>query len=259
MYGKVKTSIWAIDDQPLPLKRTQIRGRIWNFQAKLTLEQEYEAPSAGISQKTAFKFPLHDLGTICGYEAVVGGKRIASEIKKKKEASAKFKEATNTNVESHVKYDCSDVLVCHVSKLAPNTPIVIKVTCVTELLSDGDTLRLVLPTTIASRIYPHEYKDNQPRPTILSEYELGLDVNVQTFLPIEAVTSPTHPVVIKHLDDSYKICNVTLDPANTQPLTDADLVLDVKFKLPISHSLPHCFVEKYEGKQLYHNLKISRI
>lgn len=256
MYGKVKTSIWAIDDQPLPLKRTQIRGRIWNFQAKLTIEQEYEAPSTGISKKTAFKFPLHDLGTICGYEAVVGGKRIASEIKKKKESASKFKEATNTSVESHVKYDCSDVLVCHVSKLAPSTTIVIKVTCVTELLSDGDTLRLVLPTTIAPRIYPHEYKDNQARPAVLSEYELGLDVNVQTFLPIEAVTSPTHPVVLKHLDNSYKLCNVTLDPANTQPLTDADLVLDVKFKLPISHSLPHCFVEKYEGKRLYYTLKI---
>jgi poly [ADP-ribose] polymerase len=200
---------------------------------------------------------LHDLGTICGYEAVVGGKRIASEIKKKKEASSKFKEATNTTVESNVKYDCSDVLVCHVSKLAPNTSIVIKVTCVTELLSDGDTLRLVLPTTIAPRIYPHEYKDNQLKPAILTEYELGLDVNVQTFLPIEAVTSPTHPVVLKHLDNSYKICNVTLDAANTQPLTDADLVLDVKFKLPINQYLPHCFIEKYEGTHICDVLKIS--
>jgi hypothetical protein len=243
MFGIVKRNIWSVLSNPLPLKQSRLTGQITNLFAKLTLSQQFYT-TTDVNDVT-FYFPLHELGTLCGFEATVGGNKTVTtttKIYKTKELPKDAKKLAKENT----AMDFTALLMCYLEKLPARTQLEVRVTFVAEPIFYSDSsLCFVIPTTICPRIYSHEVK-SPSSVSYVNEYQFALDLDISTsrrFAFLEAVSSPTHPIKYTVTNG---VGNVTLNEKIMEPLTDADLVLILHFQKSFDELLPHAFIEKYD-------------
>jgi hypothetical protein len=250
MFGTVKTDIWAIYSDPIPLKQTRLIGQITNLFAKLTLIQQHYTTTN--FENVVLKFPLQFLGTICGIEAEITGNctatKVQSKVLKAKDAFKHFEKNANKPLGQYLQSNDSDVLICYLEKLPADSRLEIRITFVTEpCFYNENSFCIITPTTICPRIYSHEVKTTSSV-NFIKEYQLSLDLTVTTphhFELLESISSPTHPITHRISEGKTQIA---LDDNLIEPLTDADLILNFKFKESFNKLFPYVFIEKCDGK-----------
>jgi hypothetical protein len=262
MFGTVKTNIWSIYSDSIPLKQSRLIGQITNLFAKLTLIQQHHTTTN--LENVILKFPLNFLGTICGIEAQITGNcttTVQCNVLKAKDAIEHFQKNVNKTLDRFVQSNDSDILICYVEKLPADSQLEVRVTFVTEPhFYNENSFCLISPTTICPRIYSHEMKTTSSA-NFIKEYQFSLDLTMTTshhFGLLESISSPTHPITHRIFEGKNQI---TLNDNLNQPLTDADLVLNFTFKESFNKLLPYVLIEKYDGNSyqsfIYENEKIQ--
>ena len=160
----VKGGLWSFEGDPIPLERSRIDGTIQNFVAHLNLTMSYTLNNSFKEPlDCVFKFPMHDLGTVTGFEACVGGKKftlVKGKLFKKSEVEQSMKEAQlgPWETEELLDLNATDLFLCRVGRLIPGSTVRVKISFITELMLVAEQLALVLPPAIVPKAYAHEKK-----------------------------------------------------------------------------------------------------
>jgi hypothetical protein len=233
----MQSGLWSRDG-PVPLVDVSVRAKVLEFSARVTVKQKYchheEEPLGAI-----FKFPLDLFGALCGFEVVVDGKQITAQVKKREEAVHLTMDDIDTLDTSYlIDEDQPDVFVCNIGNLEPGKEVEFQLTYVTELPSEGNALRFILPSSTISPNYLLE--DSSKEPTHVGPAHT-LEIKVDLVLPskIEKVESPTHDVNVADIKDSQ----ASVVYKNPQSVLEPNFVLLVNYANP---HIPCCLVETDE-------------
>ncbi|CAG8449807.1 8344_t:CDS:2 [Cetraspora pellucida] len=197
-----------------------------------------------------YKFPTHEAAAICAFEAEIDGKKKVKGVVKETQKAVK---EYNTAIQGgHGAFllngQLPDVFECMVGNILPKQTVVINITYVTELKHDAETetIRFVLPTSIASRYgryYPSEFPSfasNLPLVnTVNPTSNLSISVTCRMTSYITSIESPSHYISTElNINGNSKTFRVTLSEQTTY--LEKDFILVVK-----SHGLdqPRAFIE----------------
>jgi len=180
----MQTGLWSKKGSPVPLVNVNISGKISHFCAQITIAQTYRVSNA--SESAVFRFPLDMFGALCGFEVIVDGRTMTSQVKKRTESSLSGS-SSGTEIrrtESVSDDNLADIFICDLGNLAPEKEIEFRLTYITELSLEDDALRFFLPGIHSS-----------------TQYKLGISLEIEPFSNIESVTCPTHDVEVETAED----------------------------------------------------------
>lgn len=133
----------------LALSSVHVRGEVLDVIARCTLLQEYHNPyDTAIEAK--YVFPLDETAAVCGFEAYINDKHIVGQVKEKAEARREYKAAVEAGHGAYLMdEEAPNVFTVSVGNLPPRARVIIKITFVMELGTDGDLLVFRLPNAVA--------------------------------------------------------------------------------------------------------------
>jgi hypothetical protein len=228
-------------DKPLPLQGISVKAQVLNFIANIELAQRFVNDGKNPIE-AVFQFQQYD-SALHGFDVEVNGKIYKGKIKSKQKA---LEEYDDTIASGHGAYllekdkTRDDVYRINVGNLPPGKEATLRIYYLTELETEGDSLRLVLPAT---RTKVYSKSGEKSAQTDVSNTLEGLSVHLDLEMNHELVeiTSPTHQIEVK-LDG--KKGALDLKP-NQEQRGRAMIVL---IKLANLHA-PMVTIEKYKSAQ----------
>jgi hypothetical protein len=228
-------------DKPLPLQGISVKAQVLNFIANIELAQRFVNDGKNPIE-AVFQFQQYD-SALHGFDVEVNGKIYKGKIKSKQKA---LEEYDDTIASGHGAYllekdkTRDDVYRINVGNLPPGKEATLRIYYLTELDTEGDSLRLVLPAT---RTQVYSKSGEKSAQTDVSNTLEGLSVHLDLEMNHELVeiTSPTHQIEVK-LDG--KKGALDLKP-NQEQRGRAMIVL---IKLANLHA-PMVTIEKYKSAQ----------
>eukprot|EP00163_Fabomonas_tropica_P003269 TRINITY_DN1275_c0_g1_i1.p2 TRINITY_DN1275_c0_g1~~TRINITY_DN1275_c0_g1_i1.p2 ORF type:complete len:276 (+),score=81.29 TRINITY_DN1275_c0_g1_i1:282-1109(+) len=194
---------------PVPLSSVNVEAQVCDMGALVEITQTYHNSESNPIE-AVYKFPLDEKAAVCGFEAIIDGKRIVGQAKEKEEAFRTYDEAISRGDGAYlVDEERPDLFTMSVGNLPPNKTVTIKLTYLTQLVLEGDKLRFVLPTAVAPRYTPS--RDPSSRAHALPQdleqapvnsaranaaYGLNLSVHYNMTSRIKSVMSPTHTIAV---------------------------------------------------------------
>ena len=230
---------------PVPLQGVRVEATIRDYAARVVLSQRYRNDEA-LPIEAVYRFPLEEGVAVCGFEAVIDGRRVTGEVDERGRAFERYDEALAAGHGAYLlDEERADVFTLSVGSLPPGKEVVLQLTTVSELPLEGDAIRFTLPTTLSPRYAPAEDQEG-PGETAAGRvgapwalavpYGLELSVSVETTAPLRGIESPTHPIALA-LEDH----RATVRLAERAASMDRDFVL--KIALAETHR-PRAVVER---------------
>jgi Ca-activated chloride channel family protein len=193
------------DRAAVPLEHVEVRAEIHGAHARVTCSQRYRNRDHRPIE-AVYVFPLDESAAVCGFAAVVNGVRFEGCVRPRDEAFAKYDDAMS---EGHGAFlldeERPDVFTASIGNLEPGAEVQIELTYVTELSCEGESLRFMLPTTVAPRYAPPEDRVgigrspeqalNPPRRHDVP-YGLSFTATVTASSAVRRIESPSHPIAV---------------------------------------------------------------
>jgi Ca-activated chloride channel family protein len=231
-------------EHAVPLLGVAVEAELKGFAARVTLSQRYRNDGAK-PLEAVYVFPLDEGAAVCGFEAVVDGRVVKGTVMEREKAFEAYDDAiTAGNGAYLLDEERPDVFTASIGNLPAGKEVVVRLTTVSELPSEGDALRFTLPTTVSPRYAPAEDRQGVGRtpaealnPPVAGEVPYGLSLRVSLDMPsaIRGVESPSHPV------------SVDLDgPRGTVGLGTAETALDRDFVLVVRLAETHAPLVRLE-------------
>ena len=118
--------------------------------AQVTIYQEYEN-SGDEAIEAKYVFPLTDTACVCGFEAFINEKRLVGVCKEKQEARKEYREAIEQGKGAYLMdQETVEVFTVNVGNLPKKSRCIIKITYVTELDVQNESIVFRLPNSVAS-------------------------------------------------------------------------------------------------------------
>ncbi|XP_048771319.2 uncharacterized protein LOC125677345 isoform X2 [Ostrea edulis] len=182
----------------IPLQGVHIRAKVVDMVAKVVILQSYKNNmTKPIEAK--YVFPLDETAAVCGFEAFINGKHIIGEIKEKKTAHREYREAISKGHGAYLMDEEEpDVFTVSVGNLPPKSEVLIKVTYITELGVEGDSIALTIPATVAPWVKDSALaQQTQAETSVLhisdpTGCQISLQVAIEMPFVIRSLTSSTH-------------------------------------------------------------------
>jgi hypothetical protein len=240
-----RAGLFTKQETPVPLDGVSIEVEISTFCARVVVTQRF------VNRETTpieavYLFPLDEGSAVTGFEAIVDGTLVVGEVKEKEEAFKMYDEAMERGHGGYLlDEERPDVFQASVGNLPPGKEALLKLTYVTELTVERDSLRFSIPTTVSPRYAPAEDHVGVGRPDaqILNPpvawrvpYGLSVSVNVSMAGAITRVESSSHPVAVA-MNGSEA----------TVTLSQRDAALDRDFVLSIDAAkldVPQAWIER---------------
>lgn len=189
--------------------------------------QKYQNPETKPIE-AVYTFPLSSLATLLGLEVSIGEKKMRGIIVNKDGAEKEYESALSEgNTAIMLEKVSDDLYTLNVGNILPGEKISISVQYAELYSWNGDTIRYLLPTTIAPRYGDPEATGMEPHqvPTIdlLAQNHFDITVSIFGELAEASIESPSHKVNIQK--DSEK-ATVTLE--NGQADMDRDFILNIR-------------------------------
>ncbi len=233
------------EGEPVPLKGVRVEATIRDYAARVVLVQRYRNDEA-LPIEAVYRFPLEEGVAVCGFEALIDGRRVVGEVDERGKAFERYDEALAAGHGAYLlDEERADVFTLSVGALPPGKEVVLQLTTVSELPLEGETIRFTLPTTLSPRYAPAADQEGPGEseaqrvgaPWALAvPYGLELTVSVETTAALRGIESPTHPIALA-LDDH----RATVRLAERSASLDRDFVL--KIALAETHR-PRAVVER---------------
>lgn len=141
---------------PVALERVVVTAHATGLAATVTLTQHF-CNTETVPLEVVYVFPLDEGAAVRAFEAVVDGVRYVGEVK---EREAAFRDYDDAMEAGHGAFlldeERPDVFTASLGNLKPRSRVVLTLTYVTELGTEGLAARFTLPTTVSPRYAPAE-------------------------------------------------------------------------------------------------------
>jgi len=238
---------------PVPLKNVHLDVKVVDFISEVTITQEYLNHEANPIE-VLYSYPVEESAAIIGFEAVVDGREIEAEVKKREEAKADYNRAMiERNTAILLEETAPDIFSMKLGQLKPGAGAKVKLTYIMELQVEDKSIRLTIPTTIAPRYIPPTDDSDAAKEIAKLTYntnntkgQIPLYINIESTMKgkIKKISSPSHSLKteIKELADEngqYQ-GKSGLEDATTDVM-DRDLVVLIQTE---ENDKPVVFIEK---------------
>ncbi|CAF3602122.1 unnamed protein product [Rotaria sordida] len=236
----------------VPLRNVSVEAWIDSFAADVTLTQIFvnqeENPIEAI-----YVFPIEENGAVYSFTAEIDNRTITAVLKEKKKAEEEYKSAVEqgqTAVLMRQSQETLDTFTVNVGALPPGKECRVKITYVAELdLIDGNSIRFVVPTTIAPRYNPSlgrlQSPDGTPAEYVQNtSYSMSFQAHVLRGdeHKIKQVANLSHPVKVN-------VTRQSIDVSSMGIALDRDIILDID--LPDNRPLTRSVIEQYNDTSKY--------
>jgi Ca-activated chloride channel homolog len=229
----------------VPLAGVSVEAEILGLCARVTIAQRYRNEEQSPIE-AVYVFPIDEGAAVCGFEAVANGTHYVGEVLEREAAFEKYDDAMAAGHGAYLlDEERPDVFTASIGNLPPGAEVLVRLTYVTELATEGDAVRFALPTTVSPRYAPAEDRVAVGRsdaeavnPPVGWRVPYGLDISVRVALghPVKAVESPSHPISVAFEDGRAVVTLATPNAA-----LDRDFVL---LASPATLDRPAVFVER---------------
>ncbi|HTU99478.1 MAG TPA: VIT domain-containing protein [Luteitalea sp.] len=216
---------------PVSLVGISVEAEITGLCARVSVAHRY------VNRETTpieavYVFPLDEGAAVCGFEAVVDDVVIAGEVRERDEAFEHYDHAFERGDGAFLLDEHRpDVFQASIGNLRPGGAVLVRITYVTELISDDGRARFTLPLTIAPKYAPDDDHRGigQPDAEALNPpvawsvpYGMDLTVSLDMGVPITEVSSPSHPVAVSWQDQ-----RTVVRLSHETPSLDRDFILTI--------------------------------
>ena len=216
----------GVEDEQIVLEGVRAEASIDGLLTEVTVEQRYHNPE-DVNIEAVYTFPLPFDGVLLGFEAELGGQKLAGTVVERSDAERRYEDAiTDGDAAILLEEVERGLYTASLGNLLPGERATIRFRYGVLLAWNGDRVRLLLPMTIAPRygdpraagLAPHHV----PEFSIGHEHSFSLEVRVRGLLKDARFNSPSHAV------------SVTQGPAETiieaagTPAMDRDFVLEAR-------------------------------
>lgn len=224
------------DGNLIPLLAVDIDASVHDAISHLTIRQVFRNRES-VPIEALYSFPVGEMSALHRLEVRIGNRLVRAAIDEKKRALEMYDEALAAgNRAILLDQDRPNILTMSLGNLLPGEEAVVTIGTASELERHGDSLRLLIPTTISPRYVPAEQaavidpseldalgpplRDGVP-------YGLRLRAAIRGSSGVREVECVSHPVRTELVDGGAL---VTLsDPATA---LDQDVVISIRFKKP---------------------------
>jgi len=221
--------------ESVPLTGVRIEVKAQGVASLVTVAQRY-VNREKVPVEAVYSFPLEEQAAVCGFEALVGDKRVVGEVMEKDEAFDEYDQAmAEGNGAYLLDQDRPNLFTASIGNLLPGEQAVVTVKYVARLERLGDQVRLKIPTTVSPRYIPEEQLrrmdpsefDHLNPPTVPGgvPYGLALSVSFRGASTVTAVECPSHPA---RVSTRGKTATVELSGPDVQ--LDQDVVIAFTMK-----------------------------
>ncbi|SPD74802.1 hypothetical protein PITCH_A350011 [uncultured Desulfobacterium sp.] len=136
---------------PIPLTGVKVRGDILGRGAKINIFQRF-TNQEDKAIEAVYKFPLPEGAAVCGFNAVIDGKKIHGHVEERNKAFEIYDDAlANGNGGYLLDEERPNIFTLSVGNLNPNAEVMVEIEYVTLLGMEEREVRFFLPTTISPR------------------------------------------------------------------------------------------------------------
>jgi hypothetical protein len=171
--------------------------------AEVTVCQKYVNRESNPIE-TIYKFPIEEEAAVVNFEAIIDGRTIKTQIKKKEEARQTYDQAMSEHRTAVLLEETTpEIFLIKLGQLKPGEGAVITLVYISELPVEGKAVRLTIPTTIAPRYVPSS--DDSEAAKVISSIPYSKDsqsplifaLEVLSQSKIRSIASPGHKLDIK--------------------------------------------------------------
>ena len=229
-----------------PLKHTDVKAQISGFLSRVTLTQEFENPFKE-KIEAVYAFPLPQNAAVDDMTMVVGDRTVRGKILRREEAQAVYEAAKNNGqTASLLEQERPNIFTQSVANILPGEQIKITISYVETLKYEDGSYEFVFPMVVGPRYVPGNATGAQstgfapdtdrvpdasritPQPAppgMRAGHDISIDVMLDAGVPIDALNSKTHEVLIERPDD--RRAHVALKDQATIPNKDFIFRYDV--------------------------------
>ena len=245
-----------------PLKHTDVKAQISGFLSRVTVTQQFENPFKE-KIEAVYTFPLPQNAAVDDMTMLVGDRTVRGKILRREEAQAVYEAAKNNGqTASLLEQERPNIFTQSVANILPGEQIKITISYVETLKYEDGAYEFVFPMVVGPRYVPGNPAGAQstgfapdtdrvpdasritPRPPpagMRAGHDISLEVALDAGVPIDALNSKTHEVIIERADD--RRARVALKDQATIPNKDFILRYDVAGKkindALLTHSTGH--------------------
>jgi Ca-activated chloride channel homolog len=245
-----------------PLKHTDVKAQISGFLSRVTVTQEFENPFQE-KIEAVYTFPLPQNAAVDDMTMVVGDRTVRGKILRREEAQAVYEAARNNGqTASLLQQERPNIFTQSVANILPGEQIKITISYIETLKYEDGSYEFVFPMVVGPRYVPGNATGAQstgfspdtdrvpdasritPQPApagMRAGHDISLDLMLDAGVPLDALNSKTHEVVIERPDD--RRAHVALKDQATIPNKDFILRYDVAGKqisdALLTHSTGH--------------------
>lgn len=134
----------------LPLRSVHVRAKLVDMVAKVVIYQEFENDeSEPIEAK--YVFPLTDTSCVCGFEAFINDKHVVGVCKEKEQARREYRKAIEEGKGAYLMdQESAELFTVSVGNLPAKTRCIVKITYVSELDVQNESIVFKLPSHVAA-------------------------------------------------------------------------------------------------------------
>ena len=210
------------------LESVKIEGYIRDLICELTIKQTFANHTAS-NIEAVYTFPLPYGAVLTDLQVKIGDRELKGSVAPKRQAELGY-EAAITEGDGAIMLERADNGICtlNVGNLMPKERAVVTYQYAYLLNWQKDTVRFMLPTTIAPRygdpiaagFQPHQV----PVVDMWTEHRFSFKLSVEGLLASALFDSPSHRIAVQHKDNK-----ASLHLNQNQTFMDRDFVLNMKF------------------------------
>src|ERR1041384_7776046 len=245
-----------------PLKHTDVKAQISGFLSRVTVTQEFENPFKE-KIEAVYTFPLPHNAAVDDMTMLVGDRTVRGKILRREEAQAVYEAAKNNGqTASLLAQERPNIFTQSVANILPGEQIKITISYIETLKYEEGSYEFVFPMVVGPRYVPGNATGAQgtgfspdtdrvpdasritPQPApegMRAGHDISIDVMLDAGVPLDALNSKTHEVIIERPDD--RRARVALKDQATIPNKDFVLRYDVAGKqisdALLTHSTGH--------------------
>ncbi len=234
-----------IDEEeiPLPLKHTNVEGRISGYIATVHVVQQFHNPYDE-KIEAVYVFPLPQNAAVNEFVMVIGDRRIRGIIREREEAEQIYREARRQgHVASLLTQERPNIFTQKVANIEPGKAIDVDIKYFNTLAYVDGWYEFVFPMVVGPRFNPAGSTDGVGavgrgktgrsgqktevqylKPTERSGHDIALALEIDAGVAIEAIKCPTH--AITNSNETPEKRHVQLSPLDSIP--NKDFVLRYK-------------------------------
>ena len=229
----IKSNVRSVKGD-IPLTGVSVEGTLSGPFLFVTMKQRW-TNSASTPLEALWHFPLPAGAVVRSLAVERKGKRQVAKVQNRDKAFEAYDRALDDGTRAALlDAETEGVLSLHLGNLDANDSMLVEVSWVQIVEETAGALRVSIPTSIAPRYFPANWKDDSqiPREERLSlpwanvvPYGISVSIGVEDLAQIGEITSPSHQISIVMTEN-----RIQARLGGDFSAMDRDFVLDVKMK-----------------------------